>query len=89
MLAVDPNYGNQGLGLKLMMAAEQKGVENDCKKFGLVNMVPKTHEDSNRVILAKWYEKLGYTEGETKESKMEKNHLLKFPVVFTEYWKNV
>lgn len=60
MLAVDSDYQDAGVGGKLIYFAEQQCAAANLEKIQIELLVPMEGSHPSKVILEKWYKRLGY-----------------------------
>lgn len=60
MVSVSPNYKQKGIGGQLVSFAEQTALTYGAQTMQLELLVPIEFEHPDKVILDKWYTKIGY-----------------------------
>lgn len=95
LLASDFALRGQGIGRRLIQAAEDVARLNGASRMVLEILRPRDVELPFKTVLAAWYERLGYQKVKTmsfldlKSEKVEKAKQLKVPAVFDVYQKSL
>ncbi|MEH7380472.1 GNAT family N-acetyltransferase [Bacillus sp. JJ1533] len=92
MLAVDEKYQGTGIGRELIRFAEQKCQNEQLRKMQLELLVPQEGTHPDKVILEKWYTRLGYQpiHTETTDASFPRlAEMLAIPCKFIVFQKNL
>ena len=90
MLAAKDEFCGKGLGNGLISQAEARAKHNGCTNMRLELLTPRDWEHPVKVILDKWYTKVGYVKGDTEDFDKSYPHIspmLACPMNFTVYLK--
>lgn len=92
MLAVDDKYQGTGIGRELIRFAEQKCQKEQLRKMQLELLVPQEGSHPSKVILVKWYSRIGYqpTHSETIDASFPRlAQMLAIPCKFIVFQKEL
>lgn len=92
MLTADPVFRGQGLGSKLVTAAEQHAKASGCDTMQLELLIPRNFDHPDKVFLHSWYTRIGYVQDRVMdllEKHPEKQGKLITPCDLTVYLKSL